>query len=67
MRTVRCTTSGCEYAGVSRDVPDVPVSPGVVQRPPLFCASCGNQLPDATPTVKKREKAVRTPPETRGA
>lgn len=67
MRSVRCTTPDCEHRGVVRDIPDMPVAAGVVQRPDLYCAGCGQALPDlnAAPAVAKREKAVRRPAETR--
>lgn len=67
MRSVRCTTPDCEHRGVARDVPDLPVIEGVVQRPDLYCAGCGTALPNLTaaPAVKTREKAVKRAPETR--
>lgn len=63
MRQVRCTTPGCEHAGIVRDVPDVRVVRGVVQRPELYCEACGMALPSIVrqPPV---ETAVTGPSET---
>lgn len=65
MRQVRCTTPDCEHRGVVRDVPDMPVVSGVVQRPDLYCAGCGMAMPNIALAHKPTEKAVRRPTETR--
>lgn len=64
MRQVRCTTPGCEHVGVIREVPDLPVVRGVVQRPALYCAGCDATLSDGSPHASA-EKAVKRAPETR--
>jgi hypothetical protein len=47
--TVACANDVCRYAGRQRRVHLRTAAPGVLEMPPLFCASCGFAMPTVAP------------------
>ena len=75
-RTVSCLTEACPVRGVARVARDVPAGPGLVSRPALYCAECGNEVanvdrqpPIETAVVEAPENTARRtkPPKKRTA
>lgn len=66
LRNVRCVNKACERSGIVVSVPDRLIARGIVARPPLYCAVCGQEVWDDGRDVTREvpvEAAVKSPPE----